>query len=84
MVYDDEQNGLKATLQYGAYRFKKQDYCWGEIHQNGEKVSEIVGNYRGWLDFDGLRYWDHRRKDDVIFGIAGEAPDALPSQASRR
>jgi len=64
--------------------FKKQDYVYGEIHQNGKKVSEIFANYNGWMDFDGIRYWDVRQKDDVYFPIAGEVPDSLPSQASKR
>jgi len=36
------------------------------------------------MDFDGIRYWDVRQKDDVYFPIAGEVPDSLPSQASKR
>lgn len=27
----DDANDLEATLQFGAYMFKKQDYVWGEI-----------------------------------------------------
>lgn len=36
------------------------------------------------MDFDGVRYWDVREKDDVYFPIAGENPISLPSQASKR
>lgn len=84
VTFTDEQNGLVGTYQYGAYTFKKQDYTWGEIKQNGTRVSEVFANYNGWMDFDGVRYWDVREKDDVYFEIAGEVPDCLPSQASRR
>ena len=36
------------------------------------------------MDFDGVRYWDVRRKDDIFFPLAGEDPNSLPSQASKR
>ena len=26
----------------------------------GRKVSEVHGNYLGFMDFDGKRYWDMR------------------------
>ena len=64
--------------------WKKSDYCWGEIHHNGKKISEISANYNGWMDFDGVRYWDVREKDAICFPIAGEEPNSLPSQASKR
>jgi hypothetical protein len=40
--------------------FRPKDYFRGEIFKNGVKVSEFKGNYMGWLDFDGIRYWDLR------------------------
>lgn len=30
--------------------------------KNGVKVSQIKGNYMGYLDFDGVRYWDLREQ----------------------
>ena len=44
----------------------------------------MLGNYNGYLDFDGVRYWDVREKDEFYFPIAGEEPNSLPSQASKR
>lgn len=79
IVFTDEQNGLEGFYQFNAYTFKKQDYCWGEIHQNGKKVSEIFGNYMGFLDFDGVRYWDCRESDKIFFPLAGEETKPLPS-----
>ena len=84
MTFTDEANGLVGFYQYGAYTFKKQDFCWGEIHKNGKKISELFGNYTGFLDFDGVRYWDVREGDKISFPVAGEDPDSLPSQASKR
>ena len=63
---------------------KKQDFVWGEITQGEERVSEVIGNYLGFLEFDGVRYWDAREKDSIYMPIAGEDPSALPSQASKR
>lgn len=37
-----------------------QDFLKGEIKVNGKKVSEIYGTYLGFLEFDGIRYWDAR------------------------
>ena len=37
----------------------------------------------GYLDIDDKRYWD-ARDDNVFFNLAGEEPNSLPSQASKR
>ena len=63
VTFRDEANNISATLEYGAYMFKKQDYCWGEIKVGGGKVESVIeGNYVGYLNFDGVRYWDFRNK----------------------
>lgn len=74
ITFTDEANGLTAYYDYGAYMFKKQDYTYGEIHKDGKKVCEIFANYNGWIDIDGVRYWDVRQKDDIYFPLAGEVP----------
>ena len=84
VTFEDEANNITAFYQYNAYTFSKQDFVWGQIHQNGENVCEVTGNYNGYLDFDGVRYWDVREKDQIYFPIAGEEPNSLPSQASKR
>ena len=58
----DDQNDIEVELQFGAYMFKKQDYCWGQIKHQGNVVCEITGNYTGFLDFGGRRFWDYRNK----------------------
>ena len=42
---------------------KKQDFLQGEITKNGKKICQIDGNYNGYVDFDGVRYWDLRDDD---------------------
>lgn len=37
-----------------------KDYFKGQILHRDKVVSEIYGNYMGYIDFDGIRYWDAR------------------------
>ena len=84
LKFTDEANKIEGFYAFGEYTFKKQDYVWGEIKQNGVKVGDITGNYCGWLDFDGIRYWDVRESDKIMFPIAGEEVNPMPSHASLR
>lgn len=83
LEYRDEKNKLTAYVDFGAYMFKKQDYVWGEIKKDGKRVSEITGNYMGWLSFDDVRYWDYRESDKVNYPVEG-APYHLPSDSRNR
>ena len=64
--------------------FKKQDYIWGEITQNGRRVCEIKGNYVGYLDFDDVRYWDYREIESLNYPIIPMEAPYLPSDARNR
>lgn len=44
----------------------------------------MTGNYTGFLDFDGVRYWDIRKAEDTFFPLAGEESNPLLSSASKR
>ena len=84
-TYRDEANGLVATVDFGAYFFKKQDFVWGEILQNGERICEIKGNYTGFVDFDEARYWDYREGSTVNYPIVNIDPAlCLPSDSRHR
>ena len=51
----------------------------------GKKVSSIYGNYCGYLDIDGKRWWDLRDVAAVYHlfrGVASE--ESLPSDATKR
>jgi hypothetical protein len=39
----------------------------GVIKKDGAKVCDIRGNYMGFLDFNGVRYWDIR--DQVLYDV---------------
>ncbi len=63
--------------------FKKQDFIYGELKEGGKKVCEVTGNYMGYLDFDGERYWDAREKDSVFTEII-PAEEYLASDSRNR
>ena len=42
---------------------RPQDFFSGEICKGGKKVCTIEGNYMGYVDFDGVRYWDLRDEE---------------------
>jgi hypothetical protein len=39
---------------------RPSDYIAGEIKCQGKVVSKYDGSYCGFLNFDGVRYWDGR------------------------
>ena len=61
---EDEANGLEGYVEMGAYKLKAQDFFYGEINKDGKKVCTIEGNYMGYIDFDGVRYWDLRDEEE--------------------
>ena len=54
---------MEALIEFGTEYYGKQDYMAGKIVQDGKVVSEMKGNYMGYMDFDGVRYWDVREID---------------------
>ena len=38
--------------------------------RNGQKVSDVYGNYLGFCDFDGKRYWDLR--EQIVHPVQGK------------
>ena len=47
-------------------------------------MSTIRGNYMGFIDFDGLRYWDIREKENIWFPIIKKGETSLPSDSTKR
>lgn len=68
--YKDGTNHISAFIETGAK--KVQDYLQGSIMQYGQEIYKITGNYNGYLEFNGVRYWDIRETKafDVIPGPA--------------
>ena len=59
---------------------------YGELLVDGKRKHEIIGNYMGFLDFDGVRYWDYREKNRIHFPVDHEEPfdETLESQCTKR
>ena len=61
-TFTDEENGIEGTYTFGAAGRKyPKDYFIGEIKKDSQVVSSLFGSYMGYVDFDGVRYWDGRR-----------------------
>lgn len=84
MKFVDEKNNIECTFSYGNVKRKTQDFFQGEIKQNGQKVSTIYGNYMGFIDFDGVRYWDLRDSDDYMYFPVPFNKRSLESDSTKR
>ena len=96
MTYNDEANGVQAELKFGTVKKKPKDYFSGVIRQrtaNGKWVDLIgfQGTYLGYIDFDGVRYWDLRETNvQEVTGVPfpdedeGEATFVMPSDSRLR
>ncbi len=61
--FKDEKNGIIGhyyLAQGGPTKKSPKDYLIGEISKDGKVISEMRGNYMGWIEFDGVRYFDVR------------------------
>lgn len=63
----DEKNQLTCEVKYGKMKkkylniyYRPTDYFEGHIMEKDKKISKFYGTYCGFLDFDGVRYWDGR------------------------
>ena len=52
--------------------------------KDGKTVCRIQGNYMGFIDFDGQRYWDARDVHHWCTPLNDWEIDCLPSDSSRR
>ena len=68
----------------GEQQQKTQDVLYGEIEKDGKVVCKIEGNYMGYIDFDGVRYWDLRDEEEnpKHFRPIWLDSDALPSDST--
>jgi hypothetical protein len=58
---DQSIHKIKAWVACGVKR-KPQDHYEGEITVDGNCVAKIRGSYLGFLEIDGIRYWDVRNE----------------------
>lgn len=67
--FEDKKNGITGWYEIGFDKKKPMDYFSGEISKDGKVVSKMHGNQMGYIDFDGIRYWDVR--DQVNYRVQG-------------
>jgi hypothetical protein len=79
--YKDTTNHISAFIETGAK--KVQDYLKGSIMQYGQEIYSISGNYNGYLEFNGVRYWDIR-ETKVFEVFPGPGQSCLPSDSRLR
>lgn len=63
MTFEDKTFGFYAEIMLGKIKKKPTDYFDGNIVKDGKVCSKIYGTYLGFIDFDGIRYWE---KDMLI------------------
>ena len=87
LEFRDEANDLYAIFSMNESRWKAQDYFTGEIKRGDETIHKINGNYMGYFDIDGVRYWDIRDKDKIVTPAEmtpENLPGVIPSDATLR
>jgi hypothetical protein len=79
-VFKDHNYGNVATVKFGV-KNKPTDYFEGSIvDSKGGLISKIYGTWIGYMDFDGVRYWDVRH----IKPSAIKYDPNLPSDSENR
>ena len=66
---------------------KHQDYMFGEVRKDGELICQIKGNYMGFCEFDGVRLWDRRDRDQhyhPVDAFPRGVPGVLQSDSTHR
>jgi hypothetical protein len=81
--FNDPKNGLYGWYEMGNVKKKNQDYFSGQIEMKGQKVCDIYGNYMGFMDFSGIRYYDGRQVNNMVKEIT-PTDNLLPSDALNR
>mmetsp|Transcript_17927 Transcript_17927/g.30494 ORF Transcript_17927/g.30494 Transcript_17927/m.30494 type:complete len:280 (-) Transcript_17927:73-912(-) len=83
--FHDKGNDIYAYYEIGKVSKKTQEYFQGEIQVRGQTVSKIFGNYCGYIDFDGIRYFDIREVETVYHEYRDVKKDqSLPSDSTKR
>ena len=62
--FKDDTNDVTGWYEINSVKGKPKDYFQGEIYHKGVLVSKLYGNQMGYIDFDGVRYWDVREQTD--------------------
>jgi hypothetical protein len=82
--FNDKENGIYGFYEIGTVKKKTQDYFAGQITVNGQKLCDVYGNYMGYMDFGGVRYYDVREASKVYFPLKAVQEKALESDSTKR
>ena len=82
-TFEDKQNGVTAEYTIGGAKGHGKDYFVGEIKKDGKVVSKLFGTYMGYIEFDGVRYFDIRRADSFKV-VDKELDECLSSDWRKR
>jgi len=58
--FNDAKHGLYGFYEIGKVKKRSQEYFEGAVFKGDQKVSDVFGNYAGYMDFDDKRYYDLR------------------------
>jgi len=76
MEFVDNDNNIYCKLNFGKVKKKASDYIEGQITVNDKVVANISGTCLGWIEIDGMRYFDFRYSLPFKFE---DEPSSLPS-----
>ena len=78
---DDKKNNIKCLIKLGTVSGQPTDFLEGMIIEDKKRiVSRLKGTYLGYLEFDGVRYWDAREAQSFPLIIK----KVLPSDSDYR
>ncbi|EAS07563.1 oxysterol-binding protein (macronuclear) [Tetrahymena thermophila SB210] len=60
IMFQDTKNEIECKIKFGKVKKRPTDFFEGEIKVKGKLCSKVYGSYLGFIEFDGVRYWDHR------------------------
>ena len=56
----DTKNQIECQIKFGKQKKRPSDYIQTSVQIGEKKLSFVEGTYCGYLEFDGIRYWDAR------------------------
>lgn len=78
---NDAKHNLKCLIKFGTVSREPTDFLEGFIVENNKKIiSKLRGSYLGFLEFDGVRYWDAREVNAYDIKVV----KSLPSDSDNR
>lgn len=85
LEFHDRENNIYGFYEIGHVPKHSQEYFEGAIYKNGVQVSHTFGNYCGYMDFDGVRYFDLRDIEQIYHPYCSlDYKKSLPTDSTKR